>query len=67
MKERLENTCLNCNERHTNCHSECEKYIKWKNERDIKQGKIRASKVKYWEINVFKSKQVEKTMKRKRR
>ena len=59
--------CLNCEERHKNCHSECEKYIEWKRERDIKQTEIRANKTKYWETDGFKVKQIEKTRKRKRR
>ena len=67
MQKLLENTCFNCMERHKNCHSECAKYLEWKRERDIKQGKIRASRMKDWDIDVFKSKQVEKTIKRKKR
>ena len=36
--------CRDCNDRHTECHSKCERYIKWKNERDELQTKIRKAR-----------------------
>ncbi len=45
------NCCYNCNERHINCHSECERYAKFKAEKEeqrlqrIEEGKLRCKTI----------------------
>ena len=34
--------CYTCNERYVRCHSECEKYIKWKKRQDEKNYGLRS-------------------------
>lgn len=31
----MNNSCLNCTERHTGCHSECESYLQFKQEKQL--------------------------------
>lgn len=58
--------CFNCNERHTNCHSECEKYIEWKRERDIEKGQLKKSREQENESWIFAVKRRAKWARRKR-
>ena len=58
--------CINCADRHATCHSGCEKYIRWKKERDLKQSKIRKNHEKELEADLFSSKQRAKRSRRKR-
>ena len=50
------NPCKDCSDRHSLCHSTCEKYITWKKEHDELQAKIRAEKDLYhslWESSRY--------------
>ena len=37
-------SCKDCPDRHYLCHSDCERYLKWKQEHDELQAKIQAEK-----------------------
>ena len=37
-------SCKDCPDRHYLCHSDCERYLKWKQEHDELQAKIKAEK-----------------------
>lgn len=37
----MRDNCLNCTERKLFCHSSCEKYVRYKNERDLVNKKQR--------------------------
>ena len=57
---------MNCEDRHKNCHAECQKYIEWKRERDILSAKMRKSREQENEVILFASHQREKWARRKR-
>lgn len=40
-------SCKNCPDRHYLCHSDCERYLAWKQEYDETQAKIKAEKDLY--------------------
>jgi hypothetical protein len=46
----MKNACYGCTERHTGCHSTCEKYIKFKKEHDEKAKLIRENRKKDLDI-----------------
>lgn len=37
--------CMNCSDRHINCHSTCEKYNDYKEDKEVENKAIRKSKV----------------------
>lgn len=57
------NTCLNCKDRHENCHSTCEKYLKFKKELE----EINEAKRKHYDLkNYFYSDRYRNSKKRRR-
>ena len=61
----MNNTCcLDCKERHAHCHSECEKYKKFKQELEILNEKIRKQK-NYQRSSSFLASVKKKMMERK--
>ena len=40
--------CMNCEERHSGCHGECERYSKYKEERTRVNDKVKAARHEYW-------------------
>lgn len=40
--------CMNCEDRHSGCHGECERYLKYKEERTRVNDKVKAARHEYW-------------------
>lgn len=60
--------CKNCEDRHVGCHSECDRYKKFKEEHESEKAVIREIKDKRNALNDFRSEQIQKvTRKGKRR
>ena len=63
--KKLNGPCLNCEERHKNCHSECEKYIKYKAEAEKvreKENKARELYKETYDYCVNRSVRIKKRM-----
>lgn len=42
----MQNPCMNCSERHPLCHSECEKHLAWKAEREKLKSAVEYERLK---------------------
>jgi hypothetical protein len=63
----MSNSCMNCKERHANCHSTCKEYIEWKANHEERKATIRKEKEKLYTWQNYKSNIVRETKEGKRR
>lgn len=59
--------CFNCEDRQVGCHSECERYLKAKAERDEEREKRRSEKNAYYDMECYVVNKSYKRMKNRRK
>lgn len=59
--------CIECTDRHVNCHGDCGSYKAWKADLDQRNASIRKKKIKDADFHLFQSEQIRKELAKKRR